>query len=195
MGAVALQRVYRVEPGVDARKTCDICRDGASERFLLASSERAAQSKRSLYAEEGHNGRCAACMMEFLMGEERFAGNGGNGGNGGDAGESYALIRGIGDPGRAAGITLPAVGTEVNGGLPPAGEPYHHENFEPGADRCPIEDCDGHIERVNVVSDTGDGGEPATHLDTLEASCSSCQRVFYKSENVAYEHHSPDVER
>lgn len=165
-----VQRVFPVDPDENRSLKCAYCGYRAVSRYLLAANESHAAAKREELADDPDaNGMCGGCLAGHLVNEElRLTQE-----------DDQRLL--------AAGVSLPAIGSEVNGDLPPAGEPYSHDEFEPGMERCPIEDCDGHLARVNVVGDLADGSSPSEHLDTIEVSCRSCRRVLFKSESVVYD--------
>lgn len=164
------QRVFEADPKENSEKKCGHCRYQIFNRYILAGSEAHAEARREEMADDPNdNGICGDCLLDLLMDED------------------CRVTRESDDRPRAAGISLPAVGFDVNGDIPPTGEPFNHEDFRHGIDRCPVDDCEGQLSRVKVVSDDGDGGESMNHLKTIEVSCQSCQRVLYKSESVVYD--------
>jgi hypothetical protein len=166
----AIQRVFPVNPDTNRERKCAICGYRVVSRYLLAANESHAQAKREEMADNPDaNGMCGDCLAGYI------------------ANDGFRLTRDDDHRHRAAGISLPAMGFEVNGDLPPAGEQYSHDAFEPGMEECPVGNCEGELTRVEVVSERADGGEPSNHIDTLEVSCRSCQRVLYKAESVAYD--------
>ena len=87
---------------------------------------------------------------------------------------------------RASGVSLPMIGMDVNEDLPPAGVPYTHDDFSAGQDQCPVDQCEGKLNRVKVVAEDPSYGAPHSHIETLEVSCLECQRVLFKTGSVDY---------
>ena len=71
----ATQRIFAVEPESSEQRKCSICRNRATNRYLLAADEDTAESEREMMAEQGHHGMCAGCTVELLMGEGAFSRN------------------------------------------------------------------------------------------------------------------------
>jgi len=90
------------------------------------------------------------------------------------------------DSSSANGVSLPMIGMDVNEHLPPAGEPYAHEDFRVGTDRCPVNNCEGQLNRVKVMAEDPNSGAPS-HIETLEVSCLECQRIVFKTNSVEYD--------
>ena len=164
------QQVFEVEPRRNPERKCLYCGYEAVNRYLIASGESHAKVRREAIADDpDKSGMCGDCLARHL------------------AEDGVRLTSESDQRPFAAGIELPAVGMDVNGGIPPAGEPYCHDEFEPHMERCPVDDCGGSLTRTKVVADSGSGDEQASHVDTIEVTCQSCQRVLLKSESVVYD--------